>query len=93
MNLYYILKSILWNTYYIRLDINILLYYIIIYVSIIEVSTSKIVIEKVSILQQFCSNKFDTSKSEFEQVSILHKVSSFTALIQSIMFTNNIFGL
>ena len=90
MNLYYILKSILRTTYYIRLNINILLYYIIIYVSIIEVSTSKMVFEKVSILHQFCSNKFDTSNSEFEQVSILHKVSSFTALIQSIMLTNNI---
>ena len=33
-----------------------------------------------SILQQFCSNKFDTSKRELEQVSILQKVSSLTAL-------------
>ena len=37
--------------------------------------------EKVSILQQFCSNKFDTTTIVFEQVSILQKVSSFTALV------------
>ena len=49
-----------------------------------SIDTSKNLFEQYRYFKNFVRTCIDTSKSEFEQVSILQKVSSFTALVYSI---------